>query len=200
MKVLITGGNGRAGSYVVKEFLDYGYEVINADLSSPNFVEPTDKKNENLSYRKIDFTDFGQTLSSMEGCEAVVHLAAIPNPLTLPSHEVFRINMMSTYNILESAFLLNISKMLGLKCKIICSDVNSLKIDSNYIVCRAFRKLPHILNISRENCVKKHKIVIMKGKNAQEEINNTSKMRNYEYRLENSITDNDSKIIIMNAK
>ena len=36
----------------------------------------------------------------------------------------------------------------------------------------------------------------MKGKNAQEEINNTSQMRNYEYRLENSITENDSKIIL----
>ena len=101
---------------------------------------------------------------------------------------------------IKSAFLLNISKILGLKCKIICSDVNSQKIDTSHIVCRAFKKLPQILNISRENCVKKHKIIIMKGKNAQEEINNTSKMRNYEYRLENSITDNDSKIIIMNAK
>ena len=101
---------------------------------------------------------------------------------------------------IKSAFLSKISQELDLKCKIICRDVNSIKIDSNYIVCRAFRKLPHILNISRENCVKKHKIIIMKGKNAQEEINNTSKMRNYEYRLENSITDNDSKIIIMNAK
>ena len=40
----------------------------------------------------------------------------------------------------------------------------------------------------------------MKGKKAQEEINNTSQMRNYEYRLENSITDNDSKIIIVNAE
>ena len=78
--------------------------------------------------------------------------------------------------------------------------MNSLKIQSNYIVCRAFRKLPHILNISRENCVKKHKIIIMKGKNAQEEINNTSQMKNYEYRLENSITDDDSKIIIINAE
>ena len=101
---------------------------------------------------------------------------------------------------IKSAFLSNISKILNLKCKIICSDVDSLKIDSNYIVCRAFRKLPHILNISRENCVKKHKILIMKGKNAQEEINNTSKMRNYQYRLENSITDNDSKIIILNVE
>ena len=101
---------------------------------------------------------------------------------------------------IKSAFLSNISKKLGLNCKIICGDVNSLKIQSNYIVCRAFRKLPHILNISRENCAKKHKIIVMKGKNAQEEINNTSQMKNYKYRLENSITNNDSKIIILNAK
>ena len=97
-------------------------------------------------------------------------------------------------------FLSNISRLLGLDCKIACIDVNSVKIDSNHIVCRAFRKLPHILNISRENCVKKHKIIIMKGKKAQEEINNTSQMSNYEYRLENSITDNDSKIIILNVE
>ena len=101
---------------------------------------------------------------------------------------------------IKSAFLSNLSKQLALNCKIICKDVNSLKIESNHVVCRAFRKLPHILNISRENCVKKHKIIVMKGKNAQEEINNTSQMRNYEYRLENSITDNDSKIIILNAE
>ena len=81
----------------------------------------------------------------------------------------------------KSAFLTNISNILGLNCKIICNDINSVKIDSNYIVCRAFRKLPYILNISRENCIKKHKIIIMKGRNAQEEINNTSQMKNYKY-------------------
>ena len=100
---------------------------------------------------------------------------------------------------IKSAFLSKISQLLDLKCKIICSDVNSIKIDSSHIVCRAFRKLPHILNISRENCVKKHKIIVMKGKNAQQEINKASQMKNYEYRLENSITDNDSKIIILNV-
>ena len=40
----------------------------------------------------------------------------------------------------------------------------------------------------------------MKGKSAQEEINNTSQMKNYKYRLENSITDNDSKIIIISKE
>ena len=99
---------------------------------------------------------------------------------------------------IKSAFLSNISNILSLNCKIICNDINLVKIDSNYIVCRAFRKLPYILNISRENCIKKHKIIIMKGRNAQQEINNTSKMKNYKYRLEKSITDKDSKIIILN--
>ena len=100
----------------------------------------------------------------------------------------------------KSAFLSNISNLLGLKCKIICNDINLIKIDSNYIVCRAFRKLSYILNISRENCIKKHKIIIMKGKNAQQDINNTSKLKNYKYKLEKSITDNDSKIIILDAE
>ena len=100
----------------------------------------------------------------------------------------------------KSSFLKDISNILGLNCKIICNDVNSVKIDSNYIVCRAFRKLSYILNISRENCVKKHKIIILKGRNAQKEINSTSKIENYKYRLENSITDNDSKIIILNTE
>ena len=101
---------------------------------------------------------------------------------------------------IKSAFLSHITKILGLRCTIICNDINLIKIDSNYIVCRAFRKLPYILNISRENCIKKHKIIILKGRNAQKEINSTSKMKNYKYRLENSITDNDSKIIILNTE
>ena len=120
MKVLITGGNGRAGTYVVKEFLNHGYEVVNADLSSPNFIEPTDTKTENLSSKKIDFTDFGQTLSAVNGCDAIVHLAAIPNPMTLPPHEVFRINMTSAYNVLESAFLYDIKKI------VIASSINAI--------------------------------------------------------------------------
>ena len=43
-------------------------------------------------------------------------------------------------------------------------------------------------------------MIIMKGRNAQQEINKTSKMINYKYRLENSITDKDSKIIILNTE
>ena len=101
---------------------------------------------------------------------------------------------------IKSRFLIDVSRTLELKCKIISGDVHSMKIESNYIVCRAFKKLSHILNISRENCVKKHKIIILKGKNAQEEVKNTSQLIDFEYKLEKSISNDDSWIVILNAK
>ena len=47
---------------------------------------------------------------------------------------------------------------------------------------------------------KPHKLIILKGKNAQSEINNVSLDSNYSYKLEKSITDDDSKIIIVEVK
>ena len=47
---------------------------------------------------------------------------------------------------------------------------------------------------------KPHKIIILKGKNAQYEINNVSLDTNYSYKMENSITDADSKIIVIEAR
>ena len=72
-------------------------------------------------------------------------------------------------------------------------------ISADLIVTRAFKKLDQIIKISREKCKKPHKIIILKGKNAQAEINNVSLALNYSYKLENSITDIDSKIIIISA-
>ena len=74
------------------------------------------------------------------------------------------------------------------------------KIVADVIVCRAFKKLEEILNISREKIQKPHKLIILKGKNAQSEINNVSLGSNYSYKIEKSITDHDSKIIIVDVK
>ena len=99
----------------------------------------------------------------------------------------------------KAKFLKKMVNELNLKAKVMNIDVNLVKIDVNYITCRAFKKLPYILNISREKCIKKHKIIIMKGKNAQEEINKALKDVIFKYRLEKSITDKKSKIIILDA-
>ena len=72
-------------------------------------------------------------------------------------------------------------------------------IDANIIVCRAFKKIGEILRISREMIKKPHKLIILKGKNAQNEINKVSLDSNYSYKIEKSLTESDSKIIIINA-
>ena len=96
-------------------------------------------------------------------------------------------------------FLSDMIKKLGLNNVKVADNVynQSEKIKSEIIVCRAFKKLEEIIKISREIVKKPHKLIILKGKNAQLEINNVSLAQNYSYKLENSITDNDSKIIIV---
>ena len=93
-------------------------------------------------------------------------------------------------------FLINVIKKLDLNAEIF-GDVRDEVLDSDIIVCRAFRKLNRVIQVSREIAKKPHKLVILKGKNAQEEINKTFKTKKYSYKLVNSITNDKSKIILM---
>ena len=80
------------------------------------------------------------------------------------------------------------------------NDYQSHILDTDYIVCRAFKKLPEILRISRETHKKPHKLIVMLGKSAQDEINKASKGLIYKYKLVNSITSSDSKILLVDVK
>jgi len=79
------------------------------------------------------------------------------------------------------------------------NDYQSHLISTDYIVCRAFKKLPEILRISRETVKKPHKLIVMMGKSAQDEINKASKGMIYKYKLVPSITEGDSKILLSDA-
>jgi 16S rRNA (guanine527-N7)-methyltransferase len=97
-------------------------------------------------------------------------------------------------------FLNKIKKTLNLDNLYVFNNVYDEEIICDVLVCRAFKKIEEILKISRENVKKPHKLIILKGKNAQEDINKVSLSKNYSYKLENSITSDDSKIIILEAK
>ncbi|OUX53977.1 MAG: 16S rRNA (guanine(527)-N(7))-methyltransferase RsmG [Pelagibacteraceae bacterium TMED287] len=95
-------------------------------------------------------------------------------------------------------FLKNIINNLNIQCRIYDNDYHSHNIDSNYIVSRAFKKLPELMRISREIASKPHKLIVLKGKSAQEEVNKLPKEWNYKYRLEVSLTNKDSRVLIVN--
>ena len=69
-------------------------------------------------------------------------------------------------------------------------------IESEYIVSRAFKKLDKIIQVSREIAKKPHKLIVLKGQNAQEEAIKAFKSYKYSYKLEKSMTDEKSKILI----
>jgi len=117
-RVIVTGGSGKAGRYVVQELVDHGYTVLNLDL----------KPLPSLPTRTLitDLTDAGQVFNALASyvgaidassttprpIDAIVHLAAIPAVFMVPDNEVFRINTLSTYNVLDAASKLGIRKAI----------------------------------------------------------------------------------------
>ena len=99
----------------------------------------------------------------------------------------------------KCSFLRECLELLNIKAEIMSGNIFDNKIDSEYLVFRAFKKLPELLKISRENHKKSHKMIILKGKNAQEEINKALKTDKFDYKLFKSITDSKSKIIVSNV-
>ncbi len=99
----------------------------------------------------------------------------------------------------KRAFLKNISEKLSLKIDIL-GNVYENSIDTDYIISRAFKKLEAIIQVSREIAKRSHKLIILKGQNAQKDLNKAFKREKYDYKLEKSITNKDSKIIIVDFK
>ena len=93
-------------------------------------------------------------------------------------------------------FLLKVIKELRLNAEVL-GDIRDERLDVDIIICRAFKKLDYVIQVSREIVKKPHKLIILKGQNAQEEIKNSFKIKKYPYKLESSMTNKDSKIILM---
>ena len=99
---------------------------------------------------------------------------------------------------IKAKFLEDAIKLVDLNAKVIKGDLFHQIIDSRYIVCRAFKKIDKLIQVSREICKKPHKFIILKGKSAQDEIEKAMKNKIFKYSLVKSITNRDSKILIWN--
>lgn len=105
MNVLVTGGSGKIGRYVVAELLGHGHEVINADRRRPTELKTGER------FVETDTQDIGQVAGVMRGCEAVVHLGAIPAPYSHAAEVVFRNNVIGTFAVFQSAALLGVQRV-----------------------------------------------------------------------------------------
>jgi len=119
MRVFFTGGAGKAGKHAIAHLTAQGHQVTNIDLAKLDLP--------GVKSLHVDLTDAGQVFNAMQAYadysdldsgegmktyDAVVHFAAIPAILFRPDNETYRINVMSTYNVIDAAVRLGIRKVI----------------------------------------------------------------------------------------
>jgi len=119
MRILFTGGSGKAGKHVIPYLIEQGHQVMNVDLKPLDYPGV-----DNLI---ADISDSGQMFNAMSSYanfgelepgtgvpkfDAVVHFAAVARILINPDNETFRVNTIGTYNVIEAAVKLGIKKII----------------------------------------------------------------------------------------
>lgn len=149
MRILFTGGSGKAGRHVIPYLLDQGHKVLNVDLVPldhpgvdnliADITESGQMFNAMTSYANFDELEPGTGVPKFD---AVVHFAAVPRILINPDNETFRVNTLGTYNVIEAAVKLGIKKIVlassettyGLCFTDGISSPNSLPLEEDYDV------------------------------------------------------------------
>lgn len=114
MKIAVTGGKGRLGRVVVQQLADHGHSVVVIDRAS------ADVDQGGVPFLGVDMTDYSAVVKAFEGCDGVVHLAAIPNPREFPAHEVYANNTVTSFHALQAA------AELGIKRVCLASSINAI--------------------------------------------------------------------------
>ena len=66
------------------------------------------------------YAEFFTINNPTKGADAIIHMAAIPNPIMAPEHEVFRVKMVSNWNVLGATEIHDIPKLA------LASSVNAI--------------------------------------------------------------------------
>lgn len=112
-RFVVTGAAGRLGRVVVAQLVDAGAEVVAVDR-----VQVHDPPCGTLT-REMDMTDAVEMAEIMDGCDAVIHLAALPSPHAGPPSTVFANNTQATFSVLLAA------EAVGLSTAVIASSVSA---------------------------------------------------------------------------
>jgi UDP-glucose 4-epimerase len=110
MRVLVTGARGKVGSATLVALLDAGHEVTALDIGPPVYEagEPGAP-----DYLQADLTDAGDAFAAVRAHDAVIHAAAIPDPVHNPPHRVFHNNLMAVFNVVEAAIRFGVPRVVN---------------------------------------------------------------------------------------
>jgi nucleoside-diphosphate-sugar epimerase len=96
-KIICTGGSGRLGQYVSRRLAG------SRNLSILDLNPPQDEALGKQPFIKADILDIQALSEAFKGCDAIAHLAAIPNPRTAPAEVTFNTNVQGAWNVMHAA-------------------------------------------------------------------------------------------------
>jgi nucleoside-diphosphate-sugar epimerase len=114
-RIAVTGATGLVGRAVVDLALAQGHSVVSIEHAPPAEAGAQP----GLTHLQVEMTDYQAVEQALRGCDALVHLAAIPSPLRHPDYVVHNNNVVSSYNALGAATRLGITRVC------IASSVNA---------------------------------------------------------------------------
>lgn len=102
-EILVTGGLGQSGRWIIDEFISNGYHVTSLDQVRPDW--DTASSYYDIDFREVDLTNGGEVFEIIHEVDpdAVVHWGAYPSPLQSTGGRVFTNNVESTYYALTAA-------------------------------------------------------------------------------------------------
>jgi len=106
-RIAVTGATGLVGRAVVALALAQGHSVVSIEHAPPAAAAAQ----RGLSHLHVEMMDYQAVEHALRGCDALVHLAAIPSPLRHPDYVVHNNNVVSSYNALSAAARLGITRL-----------------------------------------------------------------------------------------
>ena len=110
--VLVTGGTGFLGAYVIRELLDKGYAVraIRRGNTLPAFIPA--HRLQQAQWIAGDVLDVSGLEEAMEGVDGVIHTAAMVSFSGRDRSELFRVNVEGTANVVNAALTQNVRRFV----------------------------------------------------------------------------------------
>ena len=108
MRVVVTGGSGRAGQWVVRLLAEAGHEVVNFDLADRPELELPGQ------FCRVELADAGKVYDALFQFrpDGICHLAANPAPSGQAQIDVFDNNVLSAHNLMQAAGDLGVSRVV----------------------------------------------------------------------------------------
>ena len=142
----------------------------------------------------VDFVDLNSnttcdlgTGGGMPGLIVAIAMKKIKNTMKINLYE-------KSHN--KCVFLKDVSKKLNLNTEIIHKDIFTVKnIETGTIMSRAFKPMPVILNLVRENFKKYKNIIFFMGSSGKKILNETLREWDLDYEVKKSLTKDESFIL-----